>query len=68
MRLQVHDELVFDIYKSQLKELKTVSKTEIENAYTLEVPLDVELDIGLNWLGRIRNIYKDKTKLIKWTE
>jgi DNA polymerase-1 len=50
MLLQVHDELVFDIYKPELEDLKTLIKTEMENAYTLEVPLDVELDIGLNWL------------------
>jgi DNA polymerase-1 len=50
MLLQVHDELVFDIYKPELEALKTLIKTEMENAYTLEVPLDVELDIGLNWL------------------
>ncbi|MDC0006648.1 DNA polymerase I [Winogradskyella sp.] len=50
MLLQVHDELVFDIYKPELEEMKTLIKTEMENAYTLEVPLDVEMDIGLNWL------------------
>jgi len=50
MLLQVHDELVFDIYKPELEEMKTLIKTEMENAYTLDVPLDVEMDIGLNWL------------------
>lgn len=50
MLLQVHDELVFDIYKPELEEMKTLIKSEMENAYTLEVPLDVEMDIGLNWL------------------
>lgn len=50
MLLQVHDELVFDIYKPELEDLKTLIKTEMENAYKLEVPLDVDLDIGDNWL------------------
>ena len=50
MLLQVHDELVFDIYKPELETLKTLIKTEMENAYSLAVPLDVELDIGNNWL------------------
>jgi DNA polymerase-1 len=50
MLLQVHDELVFDVYKPELEDMKTLIKTEMENAFTLEVPLDVELDTGLNWL------------------
>ncbi|MFL0353166.1 DNA polymerase I [Xanthomarina sp. GH4-25] len=50
MLLQVHDELVFDVYKPELEAMKTLIKTEMENAFTLKVPLDVELDIGDNWL------------------
>lgn len=50
MLLQVHDELVFDIYKPELEELKVLIKTEMEGAYILEVPLDVELGVGENWL------------------
>ena len=50
MLLQVHDELVFDVYKPELDLMKTLIKTEMENAYTLDVPLDVEMDIGDNWL------------------
>jgi DNA polymerase-1 len=50
MLLQVHDELVFDVYKPELEVMKTLIKTEMESAYKLDVPLDVELDIGLNWL------------------
>lgn len=50
MLLQVHDELVFDVFKSELEEIKTLIKTEMENAYTLEVPLDVDLGLGDNWL------------------
>ncbi|MDD7885609.1 DNA polymerase I [Flavivirga sp. 57AJ16] len=50
MLLQVHDELVFDVYKPELETIKSLVKTEMENAYTLSVPLDVDLDIGDNWL------------------
>lgn len=50
MLLQVHDELVFDIHRSELEELKPLIKSEMENAYKLSVPLDVELGVGENWL------------------
>ncbi|WP_299096072.1 DNA polymerase I [Winogradskyella sp.] len=50
MLLQVHDELVFDVYKPELEEISKLIKTEMENAYKLAVPLDVELDTGNNWL------------------
>ncbi|MFD2100783.1 DNA polymerase I [Flagellimonas iocasae] len=50
MLLQVHDELVFDCYKPELEEMKKLIKSEMENAYKLSVPLDVEVGIGENWL------------------
>ena len=50
MLLQVHDELVFDVYKPELDTMKTMIKTEMEGAFKMEVPLDVEMDIGDNWL------------------
>ena len=50
MLLQVHDELVFDVYKPELQTMKVLIKEEMENAYTLSVPLDVEMDMGVNWL------------------
>ncbi len=50
MLLQVHDELVFDIYKPELEEMKTLIKSEMENAFKLSVPLDVEVGLGENWL------------------
>lgn len=50
MLLQVHDELVFDVYKPELETIKTLVKTEMENAYKLSVPLDVDLGVGNNWL------------------
>jgi DNA polymerase-1 len=50
MLLQVHDELVFDIFKPELEALKVLIKSEMENAYKLVVPLDVDLGVGDNWL------------------
>jgi DNA polymerase-1 len=50
MLLQVHDELVFDVYKPELETMKTLIKSEMENAYSLSVPLDVEIGVGENWL------------------
>ena len=50
MLLQVHDELVFDAYKAELDIIKPIIKYEMENAYMLKVPLDVEVGIGENWL------------------
>ncbi|WP_335966303.1 DNA polymerase I [Galbibacter sp. PAP.153] len=50
MLLQVHDELVFDAYKEELDTVKELIKTEMENAYKLSVPLDVEVGLGKNWL------------------
>lgn len=50
MLLQVHDELVFDCHKPELDEMKTLIKSEMENAYKMAVPLDVEVGIGENWL------------------
>ncbi|QMU63363.1 MAG: DNA polymerase I [Flavobacteriaceae bacterium] len=50
MLLQVHDELVFDACKSELEIIKPIIKEEMENAYKMTVPLDVEIGIGENWL------------------
>lgn len=50
MLLQVHDELVFDAHKEELEALKTMVKSEMENAYKLDVPLIVDLGTGENWL------------------
>ncbi len=50
MLLQVHDELVFDIHKDELEILKPIIKHEMENAIELSIPLDVDMDIGNNWL------------------
>ena len=51
MLLQVHDELVFDVHNSELEKIQPMIKHEMENAFKLEVPLDVEIGIGKNWLS-----------------
>ena len=50
MLLQVHDELVFDVFKPELESIKTLVKTEMANAYKLPIPLVVDLGVGNNWL------------------
>lgn len=50
MLLQVHDELVFDVPNEELDTMKTMIKTEMEQAFTLSVPLEVEVGLGQNWL------------------
>jgi DNA polymerase-1 len=50
MLLQVHDELVFDIHNDELEILKPIIKETMESAYTLSIPLVVDIDEGKNWL------------------
>jgi DNA polymerase-1 len=50
MLLQVHDELVFDIHKSELESLKVLIKERMETALSISVPLEVEVGMGENWL------------------
>jgi DNA polymerase-1 len=50
MLLQVHDELVFDVYTPELDEVSKLIRSEMENAYTLAVPLVVDIGVGDNWL------------------
>ena len=50
MLLQVHDELVFDVPKTELELVKPLIKDAMENAFTLAVPLVADLGVGDNWL------------------
>lgn len=50
MLLQVHDELVFDVPKEEENRLKEMVTFEMENAFKMLVPLDVEVGQGNNWL------------------
>ena len=49
MLVQVHDELVFEIHKKELEQVKKIIKIEMEQAYSFCVPLKVDMDQGLNW-------------------
>ena len=48
--LQVHDELVFDMYKEEEEKLKLLVEKEMMNAVKFDVPLEVEIGVGENWL------------------
>jgi DNA polymerase-1 len=50
MVLQVHDELVFDAHKDEIKELRQLIKELMETALPLSVPISVDTGIGDNWL------------------
>jgi DNA polymerase-1 len=47
--LQVHDELVLEVDRSDLMETAALVKATMENAATLKVPIAVELGYGENW-------------------
>ena len=50
MLLQIHDELVFDVFKPELNEMIELTKNEMEKAFEINVPLTVDLNYGLNRL------------------
>jgi DNA polymerase I len=50
MILQVHDELVFDAYPEELDTLKLLVADKMKNALPLNVPVEVNMGVGKNWL------------------
>jgi DNA polymerase-1 len=50
MTMQVHDELVFDVYKPELEQVKEIVGERMRKALPLEVPVEVEMSHGDNWL------------------
>jgi DNA polymerase-1 len=48
--LQVHDELVFDVLKSEKDDFEKMVKTEMEKAFDIGLPLLVDIGFGTNWL------------------
>ena len=50
MILQVHDELVFDVYKPELDLIKPIIEKHMKNALPLNVPVEVGMGVGKNWL------------------
>ena len=50
MILQVHDELVFDLVKTEEKEVREMVEEKMKTAICLDVPIVVEMGTGTNWL------------------
>lgn len=50
MILQVHDELVFDVKKNEIEQIKKIVKEEMENIKNLNIPIIAEIGCGKNWL------------------
>ena len=49
MILQVHDELVFEVKKTELEKVKKIVTDKMKNAIKLNVPIEVEVGVGENW-------------------
>ncbi|MGC2243112.1 MAG: DNA polymerase, partial [Candidatus Aquilonibacter sp.] len=49
MLLQIHDELIFEVHRSDLQALANLVRREMEEALTLSVPLEVTVKSGANW-------------------
>ena len=47
--VQVHDELVLDVYPGELEEVRSILKAGMENVVDLEVPLEVNIEFGRTW-------------------
>ena len=50
MIMQVHDELVFDVYPAELEVLKETIPLLMEQAIPIDVPIEVAVGVGRNWL------------------
>lgn len=50
MLVQVHDELVFELKKSEEKEVRSLVTKHMKQSLKLNVPLEIEIGIGKNWL------------------
>jgi DNA polymerase I len=50
MILQVHDELVFDLHQDEVEIVKPKIKELMKSAVILDVPMEVEVGVGKNWL------------------
>ena len=50
MLLQVHDELNFNVPLDEVDRVKELVREEMEGAFSLSVPLRVDIGVGANWL------------------
>jgi DNA polymerase-1 len=49
MVLQVHDEVVLEVPKPELDQVSALTREVMEQAYTLDIPLKVDAEVGENW-------------------
>lgn len=49
MILQIHDELIFEVPNEEVEEIKKIVRQEMENVFSLKIPLIVDITIGKNW-------------------
>ena len=49
MLLQVHDELIFNVYNDEVDKVKEIVYNTMTNVFDLKVPLDVDIELGNNW-------------------
>ena len=50
MVLQIHDELLFDVPRDEVEQVKEIARREMESAMDVGVPLEVSVGVGENWL------------------
>lgn len=51
MTMQVHDELVFDVLKTEVEQMKAIITHRMKTAIKTEVPIEIEIGQGVNWLS-----------------
>lgn len=51
MTMQVHDELVFDVLKTEVEQMKAIITHRMKTAIKTEVPIEIEIGQGVNWLA-----------------
>ncbi len=66
-RLQVHDELVYEVQHDRAADLAALVKLEMERAMLLRVPTPVKLSVGPNW-GSLEDVTLDKLRDRPWLQ
>jgi len=51
MTMQVHDELVFDVLKTEVEQMKAIITHRMKTAIATQVPIEIEIGEGNNWLA-----------------
>lgn len=51
MTMQVHDELVFDVLKTEVDQMKAIISHRMKTAIKTQVPIEIEIGEGVNWLA-----------------